>query len=126
MPIDGFEEYTDVSSSVRKYATRVLDGLRNKPGIKIKSKRLEAILDINGNEVRAIIHYLRGQGYPICSSTQGYWYTDDPEEIDKSINHLRQRANSITSVANALHRAKTVLTSTKHSNNRKEVQKELF
>jgi biotin operon repressor len=131
MPVNGFESYTDMSSSVRKHATRVLDGLRNQPDIKIKSKKIEAILEIKSNEVRAIMHHLRDQGYPICSSSQGYWYTEDPDELDNSINHLTQRANSIAWVANALSRTRDNIKAnnnfrSKNGTEREEVQEKLF
>lgn len=56
-----------------------------------------------GFEVRGMIHFLVEEvGLPICSGQQGYWYTDDPDELEDSAKHHYERANAITRKADAL------------------------
>ena len=65
----------------------------------IKSKRIEERLGVSGPEVRGMIHYLRAQGHLIASSGQGYCYTSNINsvEIQDTIKHLKERANSMRS-----------------------------
>ena len=65
----------------------------------VKSKTLEKHFGISGPEVRGMIHYLRTQGHLIASSGQGYCYTRNIKsvEIQDTIKHLKERANSMRS-----------------------------
>ena len=74
---------------------------------KVKTKAagteiLEDALDLRGVEVRAIVNFLRKRGYPIGSSSKGYWYAKNMEEISDTIKHLYQRKTAIQSVINGL------------------------
>lgn len=68
----------------------------------VKSYLIEEKLGLSGPEVRAIIHYLRTEGCPIGSCSQGYFYARDMSELESTVTHLSQRRNSIDAVLNGL------------------------
>lgn len=61
-------------------------------------------LGISPSQTRKIIHSLRMQGEPICSSNnwKGYKLERDKEEIRRTISHMRARAMSELQVARAM------------------------
>ena len=65
----------------------------------VKSNRIEDRLGLSGPEVRAMVHHLRTEGHLIASSGQGYCYSDniDSQEVRDTLNHLKERANSLLS-----------------------------
>lgn len=48
-----------------------------------------------GEAVRAIVHALRMKGYPICSSSRGYFYARRPEDLSRYIVRLQSRISSV-------------------------------
>ena len=68
----------------------------------VRSKIIEEALDLRGVEVRAMVNFLRKRGYPIGSSSKGYWYAQNMDEISDTIKHLYQRKTSIQSVISGL------------------------
>ena len=61
----------------------------------IKNKTLESIFRCKGKEIRHMVNELRCLGVPICSCSQGYFYSTRPSDIRETINHLAGRANKI-------------------------------
>ena len=61
----------------------------------IKSKTLESLFRCKGKEIRHMVNELRCLGVPICSCSQGYFYSTCPSDIRETINHLAGRANKI-------------------------------
>jgi biotin operon repressor len=61
----------------------------------ISSKKIEAGLKIKGTKVRAIVRYLRRQGYPIGSNERGYFYARNHFEMEETITHIEQRIKSM-------------------------------
>lgn len=59
-------------------------------------------MGIRGAQVRAAVHYLRKKGYPICSSSNGYWIAKDVKEIKQVQNSLYQRAEAILDAVGGL------------------------
>lgn len=55
------------------------------------SKQLEAAFSCKGSEIRKCINRLRSDGIPICSCVDGYFYSDEPEDISGTINQLHGR-----------------------------------
>ena len=53
----------------------------------------------NKIELRAIVHRMRENGIPICSSRNGYWHANSQEEIIDTVQMLKGRAYSILSAA---------------------------
>lgn len=64
------------------------------------SKQLEAVFSCKGSELRKCINRLRSDGIPICSSVDGYFYSDSPQDISRTINQLHGR---IVKIEQALH-----------------------
>lgn len=68
----------------------------------VKSRIIENRMDLRGVEVRAIVNFLRKKGYPIGSSSKGYWFAKSKDEIEETLQHLHQRKSAIQSVINGL------------------------
>jgi hypothetical protein len=60
---------------------------------------------LSGVEVRAIVHFLREEGYPIGSRGSGYYWCRSEEDKQVTLDHLRQRVRSITRAYNGLEKA---------------------
>jgi len=45
--------------------------------------------------LRQLVNFLRSSGIPICSGYRGYWYSEDPEDIRKTLLHLEGRVEGI-------------------------------
>jgi len=64
--------------------------------MKLKTKLTEARLRKMSNHLR------RNSLLPLCGTTVGYYLTDDPDEIAREIQSLRDRANAINAAADGL------------------------
>lgn len=107
-----------ITSELDRYEQRLVsvfaDILKDHVGKEnaITNKRMREKLLTNNNinikpaRVRKIIHFLRVkdvfQNYALLASSQGYYLSNNPEEIDKQIESLEQRMNSIDDVRVAL------------------------
>ncbi len=61
----------------------------------IKSRALECLFRCKGIEIRRMVNELRCHGVPICSCSQGYFYSTNPPDIRETIKHLAGRASKI-------------------------------
>ena len=61
----------------------------------IKSKALESIFHCKGIEIRHMVNELRCLGVPICSCSQGYFYSTSAVDVRETIKHLEGRASKI-------------------------------
>lgn len=68
----------------------------------VTSKMIEEEFFISSPRLRAIIHYLREIGVPICSSGRGYYYANTRGELAACVSHLRARRDSLTTVINSM------------------------
>lgn len=71
----------------------------------IKSKTLEGILRCKGIEIRHMVNKLRCLGVPICSCSQGYFYSTNPPDIRETLNHLAGRASKIKAAHDGMENA---------------------
>lgn len=62
----------------------------------LKTKLSEARIRKMSNHLR------RNSLLPLCGTTVGYYLTDDPDEIAREIQSLRDRANAINAAADGL------------------------
>ena len=46
---------------------------------------------LHPSHVRGCINLVRSMGIPICSNAKGYWYSSDPEEIQRTVDHIEDR-----------------------------------
>lgn len=61
----------------------------------INGRELSQIFNITNRQLRSIVTILRQEGEPICSSTNGYWYSKDPEDIEKTIHRLEAQVHNM-------------------------------
>lgn len=61
----------------------------------ITSKKIEDTLHIPGSDVRDRIRHLRRTGHAIISGDMGYYYTDDPHDVQNCIQNLKSRSMSM-------------------------------
>lgn len=54
----------------------------------VKSGAICELFNLKKENLRAVVNHLRSEGYPVCSSYRGYWYSEKSEDIDKTLNHL--------------------------------------
>ena len=66
------------------------------------SKKLEAVFDVKGSELRRIINNLRSQSQPICSNAPGYFYAANQEEINATVAQLSSRISHIAKARDGL------------------------
>lgn len=66
---------------------------RMKP-IAISSKELELNLGITDRQIRSLVQYARMQGEPVCSNNNGYYMTDDFNDVFESADRLIRHGKS--------------------------------
>lgn len=86
----------------------------------IKSRETTKVREINryfnfNNEraVRKIVEKLRERGEPICMGMNGYYYSTDPLEIERTVNQLLTQAKGQLKTAKNLKLAKEKIEATK-------------
>ena len=69
-------------------------------GMKITGKELASAIGLKprspgkeGADMRRIIHALRVKGFPICASTEGYWWPISKEELQGYIESFQGRVD---------------------------------
>ena len=72
----------------------------------IKSRDLRKLFNLTDKQVRNVVSQLRQDGKPVCSSSYGYWYSTDPDDIEKTLHRLEAQVenmnNSITGLKKVL------------------------
>ena len=66
------------------------------------AKELGILFGVTDVTIRKIINDYRSDGIPICSNSKGYYYSEEPEEIVKTIASLKRRVASIQRAINGL------------------------
>lgn len=61
-------------------------------GKAVKARELCVLFNVHEKQLRNIVSDLRQNGEAICSSTYGYWYSRDPDDISTTLglNCLRE------------------------------------
>lgn len=95
----------DATDSCLEYLKKYHNGEQNAAS----SKQLEAAFSLSNRQIRHMVSGLRNENHPICSSDKGYFYSDNPFEIQRCIRHLEHRANEIVKVKEGLENALTNL-----------------
>ena len=54
----------------------------------IRNREIRILFGLTDKQVRNIVSQLRQEGEPVCSSSYGYWYSTDPEDILKTLHRL--------------------------------------
>lgn len=58
----------------------------------ISAGDLGELYNLTKRGVRAVVTILRQEGYPICSSNNGYWYSTNLTDIEKTAKRLEAQA----------------------------------
>lgn len=66
------------------------------------AKELGIVFGLDGASIRRIINQYRQDGIPICSNQKGYYYSESPEEIVKTVASLKRRIASIQKAIDGL------------------------
>lgn len=70
----------------------------------VKGRELCILFNLTDKQVRNIVSSLRQSGEPICSSVYGYWYSTDPEDIEKTLRRLEGQVKNMNSSITGLKR----------------------
>lgn len=70
-------------------------------------------VNVSGSDIRAMVNYLRREGYPICASNDGYFWSNDINELSESVDALTDRITSMTAARDGLRRALRALIQSK-------------
>lgn len=81
----------------------------NKESKAIKGRSLCELFNLHSKQVRNLVSVLRQNGEPICSSNNGYWYSNDPEDLDRTIKRLSEQVKNMSRAVAGLYRAKEEL-----------------
>ena len=54
----------------------------------IKARDLRVLYNLQDKQLRNVISVLRQGGEPICSSSNGYWYSKEPDDLKKTIRRM--------------------------------------
>lgn len=66
------------------------------------AKELAILFGVKEPTIRKIINEYRQDGIPICANSNGYYYSESPEEIVKTVASLKRRVASINKAINGL------------------------
>lgn len=69
-----------------------------------KYKELNELLPLNNRTIRVIINNLRKEGMPICSGSNGVWWSNSKKELKQTINSLESRITDLSDVIKGLKR----------------------
>ena len=61
----------------------------------INGRELSQMFNVTNRQLRNIVTVLRQEGEPICSSTHGYWYSKEPEDLEKTIHRLEAQIRNM-------------------------------
>ena len=61
----------------------------------LRAKDIRELFHIRDKHVRTMVSRLRQEGEPICSSDAGYWYSKDPEDIEKTLRRLEGQVRNM-------------------------------
>jgi hypothetical protein len=65
----------------------------------IKGRELCVLFNLTDKQLRNVVSGLRQEGEAVCSSSYGYWYSTDPDDVGKTLHRLeRQVANMNISI----------------------------
>lgn len=75
-------------------------------GKAVKARELCVLFNVHEKQLRNIVSDLRQNGEAICSSTYGYWYSRDPDDISTTLSRLVGQVDNMQKVIAGLNRIK--------------------
>ena len=73
-------------------------------GKAVKARELCVLFNVHEKQLRNIVSDLRQNGEAICSSTYGYWYSRDPDDISTTLSRLVGQVDNMQKVIAGLNR----------------------
>ena len=73
----------------------------------VKGRELCVLFNLTDKQIRNVVSGLRQEGLPVCSSSCGYWYSEDPEDIEKTLRRLEGQVKNMNSSITGLKKALT-------------------
>lgn len=62
----------------------------------VKSREIRTLFNLTDKQVRNVVSQLRQDGKPVCSSSCGYWYSEDPDDIGRTIHRLDAQVENMS------------------------------
>ena len=62
----------------------------------IKGRDLRMLFNLQDKQLREVIAIIRQEGEAICSSSNGYWYSKDPEDLKKTVHRMEAQVHNMT------------------------------
>lgn len=87
----------DIAEYLKEYHT--------KEDTAIKARELCELYNLTDKQLRNIVSALRQEAVAICSSTCGYWYSTNPEDIEKTLRRLEGQVKNMNTAITGLKRA---------------------
>ena len=72
----------------------------------VQAGELAATFSTDKRGIRNRVNFLRSTGVPICSSQSGYWYSEEPGDIQKTIDGMSAKITGIQKAITGLKVAK--------------------
>ena len=61
----------------------------------LRAVEVRELFTLKDRQVRNIVSRLRQEEEPICSSEAGYWYSKNPEDIEKTLRRLEGQVRNM-------------------------------
>jgi biotin operon repressor len=68
----------------------------------VSARKLSLKFDVSDKEIRKAVNEARSEGVPICSCDKGYFYSELPSDILKTVNSLTGRIAKMQTAINGL------------------------
>lgn len=68
----------------------------------INARELGELYNLTKREIRMVVTALRKEGYPICSSNNGYWYGKNEKDVDKTVKRLEAQIANMQEAVDGL------------------------
>lgn len=81
---------------------RVIEYIKSNGGMPVSSCKLSKMFGVSDVQIRKIINIARGNGCPICTNPNGYYYSESCTDIQKTIDSLNHRIQGIQNAVNGL------------------------
>ena len=91
-------------AEVGKDITEYLKEFHTTEGKAINARELCVLFNVHEKQLRNIVSDLRQNGEAICSSTYGYWYSRDPDDISTTLSRLVGQVDNMQKVIAGLNR----------------------
>lgn len=82
---------SSVSSDIVEY----LKDYHTEERLAIKGRELCTLFNLTDKQLRNVVSGLRQSGEAVCSSSYGYWYSTDPEDIEKTLRRLEGQVKNM-------------------------------